>query len=457
MAIPMRLNTSGIIPIGQYIKSTDGYSPLTGMTSANMTITFTHIGATATGDWTTWAQTANQNITETANGFYTLTICSNPVSKVGRVRIECLASGSSGIPFCEEIQVLPANIYDAIVAASGTDYLLTDIQQIGGSSGEIATGMLDVNVQQFRKTTMTTRAADNLSTFFDNGGVASTKQVGAVSTFTTGQSINVGRFGGATFSTRSGDNIEALLYNAGATVTKIANSLTTMTSANLSTFTTALTVLSNMVQMASYAMTTDAADNFENFFFNNDVVSTERISDLLTTVDGVNVGSIGGATVATGSAQIGVNVVLVSSAAITSEAGANFNYFFDNNSVVSTERVTDIVTTDDILTTDDIMESNVVAMASQALTVAGGANFSTFFDNAGVASTAQVAAMSTFGMSDTVDGMTVLQYMQYDQAYITGDISVVGAATNQFVYDKFGGTTFFSHTITTKTRSFTSN
>ena len=444
MAIPMRLNTSGNIIIGVFIESTDGYTPATGLTSADMTINFTLMGATASGNMSTWTHTTGQLIsTELAGGYYVFGLSSNPVSKVGRVRIDIL--GSSCIPFCEELQVLPANVYDAIVAASGTDYLLVDALQMAGVA-------------------ITTDAGDNFDNFFFDNDAVSTVRISELKDF--------------------------------------------------STFTTALTVLANMVQVSSQALTTEAGANWNYFFDNNSVVSTERVSDLPTTADlvttnsNMNVGGIGGATVATGSAQLGVNVVSLSSHAITSdagdnfdrfwdngggvatevlgdspttadllttddemeanmvamssqalttEAGANFNNFFDNNSVVSTERISELPTTVDLFTTGSIVESNMVAMASQALTTDAGANFSTYFDNGGVPATAQIGAQSTFGMLDTVDGMTVLEYMQYSQAYITGDFKVTGAATNQIVYDKFGGTTFFSHTLTTVARTFTSN
>lgn len=439
MAIPMRLNTSGNIVIGVFIESTDGYTPCTGLTSANMTINFTLMGATASGNMSTWTHTTGQLIsTELAGGYYVFGISSNPVSKVGRVRIDIL--GSSCIPFCEEMQVLPANVYDAIVAASGTDYLMIDVLQMAGVA-------------------VTTDAADNFDNFFFDNDAVSTVRISELKDF--------------------------------------------------STFTTALTVESNMVAMASQAVTTEAGANFNNFFNNNSVVSTERISelpttaDLVTTASNMNVGGIGGATVATGSAQLGVNVVSLSSHAITSDAGDNFDRFWDNGGGVATEVLGDSPTTEDLLTTSDVMEtnmvamasadmtsrggdnfatffdnggaastrvvtelstfttaltvlSNVVQMASQALTTDAGANFSTYFDNGGVAATAQIGAQSTFGMADTVDGMTVLQYMQYNQAYITGDFKVTGAATNEIVYDDFGGTTFFQHTITTVARTFAS-
>lgn len=439
MAIPMRLNTSGNILIGVFIESTDGYTPCTGLTSADMTINFTLMGATASGNMSTWTHTTGQLIsTELAGGYYVFGLSSNPISKVGRVRIDIL--GSSCIPFCEEIQVLPANVYDAIVAASGTDYLLVDALQMAGVA-------------------ITTDAGDNFDNFFFDNDAVSTVRISELKDF--------------------------------------------------STFTTALTVLSNMVQMASQAVTTEAGANFNNFYNNNSVVSTERISELPTTADlvttnsNMNIGGIGGATVAIGAAQLGVNVVSLSSHAITSDAGDNFDRFWDNGGGVATEVLGDSPTTEDLLTTSDIMESNMVAMASadmtsrggdnfatffdnggaastrvvtdlstfttaltveanmiamasQALTTDAGANFSTYFDNGGVAATAQIGAQSTFGMADTVDGMTFLQYSQYAQAYITGDFKVTGAATNVVVYDNFAGTTLFQHTITTVARTFAS-
>ena len=47
--------------------------------------------------------------------------------------------------------------------------------------------------------------------------------------------------------------------------------------------------------------------------------------------------------------------------------------------------------------------------------------------------------------------------MKYLQAYIVGDSKVTGASTNQIVYDDESGSTFFSHTITTAIRTFSSN
>lgn len=440
MAIPMRYDSSGIIPIGPFVKSTDGYSPLTGMTSDNMTITFMHIGATATGDWSTWAQTENQNITELVNGLYTLTLSSNPLSKHGRVRIECLASGSSGIPFVEEIQVLPTYVFDSLV--STVDYLLTDIQQLGGSSGEIATGMFDVNVQFISDVTITTDAGDNFDNFFfDNDAVSTVRISELEALLTTGDIMeaNMVAMSSQALTTDAGANFANFYFNNDVVSTERISELPT--TADL--FTTGSEVEANMVQMASQALTTEAGANFNNFFDNNSVVSTERISELPTTADLFTTAK-------------DVNIGRMAGEVVTTDAADNWDYFWFNNDVVSTERVGDLPTTADLFTTGSIVESNVVAISSQSLTAAAGANFSTYFDNGGVAATAQIGAQSTFGMLDTVDGMTVLQYMQYSQAYMIGDFKVTGAATNEVVYDDFGGTTFFEHTITTVARTWAS-
>ena len=297
MAIPMRLNTSGNIVAGPIIKSTDGYSPATGYTSATLTMNFFHCGATATGDFSSWTHTTGQFITtELSAGYYVVALSSNPLSKVGRVRIEITPAGSSGIPFCEEIQVLPANSYDSILSASGTDYLLVDALQMAGE-------------------TITTDAADNFDNFFYNNNVVSTERISELPT-----------------------------------------------TADL--LTTADEMEANVVQMASNAITSDAGDNWENYWFNNDVVSTERVSDTIT---------------ATPSTVTPLNIGAISSVAVTTQAGANWQLFFNDGGAVTTETVGDLPTTADLLTTSKEMEANVVNIASQALTTQTGANIEGFF------------------------------------------------------------------------------
>ena len=153
--------------------------------------------------------------------------------------------------------------------------------------------------------------------------------------------------------------------------------------------TTSKIMEANVVAVSSNTITSDAGDNWDNFWFNNDVVSTERVSDtpttadLFTTASQVDIGRIAGATIATDAAQIGVNVVEFASAAAS-------------GGIISTGTVYDSV----------------------------------------------------------MDHGTLMKYMQ---AYLVGDSKVTGASTNVIVYDDESGATFFSHTITTATRTFSSN
>lgn len=162
----------------------------------------------------------------------------------------------------------------------------------------------------------------------------------------------------------------------------------------------------NTTQLVGETITTDAADNWDNFWFNNDAVSTERVSelpttaDLFTTASAVDVGRIAGSTVSTADAQIGVNIIEISSAAV-STATAQIGV-------------------------------NVIELASGS-------------------ATAMVIGTGT--VYDNIDHGTLMQYVQ---AYVIGDFKVTGASTNEIVYDDWSGTTFMQHVITTASRVWSS-
>ena len=171
---------------------------------------------------------------------------------------------------------------------------------------------------------ISSRAGDNLATFFDAGATA-TKTMQSMSTFTTANAVDIGMLKGGTFSTRSADNIEAFFYNVGSTVPKVVGSLTTMTSANLSTFSTATPV--DVGRFAGASFSTRSGDNIEGLFYNAGATVT-KIANSLTTMTSANlstfttalqvdIGRIAGATVSTAAAQFGVNVVEIASGPAT--------------------------------------------------------------------------------------------------------------------------------------------
>jgi len=445
-------NTSGKIKFGPIVKSTDGYNPLTGVGTAAATAAVDFVyGTSSTGGMTT-----AHSWEEIGRGLYLMGLASDAISVLGGLRVNFV--DSSGIPTYEDVRILSANQYNSLVSTS--DYLLVDMQQLGGSSGEISTGMLDVNVQLMAGETITTDAADNFDNYFYNNDVVSTERIsqilttadiveanvvavasnaitsdagdnwenywfnndvvstervsdtitatpstvtplnigaissvavttqaganwqlffndgGAVTTETVGDlpttadllttskemEANVVNIASQALTTQTGANIEGF-FAAGATVTKVVNDITTMTSANLSTFTTALpvdvgriagaTVATgsaqlgvNVVAIASEEISSQSGDNFNTWFYNEGSTIPKHIGNVstFTTALPVDVGRIAGATVATGSAQIGVNAVAIASEAITSQAADNWNAFFDHGGATVTKEINDITT-----------------------------------------------------------------------------------------------------------------
>jgi hypothetical protein len=315
----IKQNTSAVIQFGPIVKSTDGYSPLTGITSGTATasVLFVYNG-TSTGGMTTAFSWDEMSTSVVQPGCYALGLASSPIGSLGHLRI--YFQNSSAIPTYEDVRILSANVYDSLISTS--DYLLVDMQQIGGSSGEINTGMLDVNVQQVGGATMGGNVssgylqtdAQNVVTTASNmnvGAVAGTTvpsatafqaDVSGLSVLTTANNMNIGAVAGTTvqsatafqadvsglsvLTSASNINVGAV---AGSTVAGVNDFKADVT--NMSTFDASSETV-NVGEIAGETITTDAADNWDNFWFNNDVVSTERVGDLPTTVDMISTNTV---------------------------------------------------------------------------------------------------------------------------------------------------------------------
>jgi hypothetical protein len=376
----LREDTTADMVIGPIIKSTDGYSPLTGMSSDNIEINF-FVG---TGK-TTQDFDANNSLTEIAGGMYWLGINSSNTKQAGPLRVELLASASSGIPLFEDFTVVNQHIYDSLYSASGTERMETNVSEIVGN-------------------TITAQAGLNFATWYDNAGVGVGKDIGDVST---------------------------------------------MTSANLSTFTTALIVEANVVAISSQSLTTQAGANWQNFFNDGAAVSTEVLGDLPTTGDLLTTSDI-----------LEANVVSIASASLTSKAGDNFATWYDNAGVGVGKDIGDVSTS--TWSSGTIVESNVVSMASQAITTDAADNWDNFWFNNDVVSTERVSDLPTtddilttddaVGTGTVIDVWTFGDLMKLVQAHMLGNTSWDG--TTYRLHDH-GGTTFVKFAVTTALRTRT--
>ena len=522
-------NTSGKIKFGPIVKSTDGYNPLTGVGTAAATAAVDFVyGTSSTGGMTT-----AHSWEEIGRGLYLMGLASDAISVLGGLRVNFV--DSSGIPTYEDVRILSANQYNSLVSTS--DYLLVDMQQLGGSSGEISTGMLDVNVQLMAGETITTDAADNFDNYFYNNDVVSTERISQIlttadiveanvvavasnaitsdagdnwenywfnndvvstervsdtitATPSTVTPLNIGAISSVAVTTQAGANWQLFFNDGGAVTTETVGDLPT--TADL--LTTSKEMEANVVNIASQALTTQTGANIEGFFAAGATV-TKVVNDIttmtsanlstFTTALPVDVGRIAGATVATGSAQLGVNVVAIASEEISSQSGDNFNTWFYNEGSTIPKHIGNVST----FTTAN--QVDVGAILGTAITTQAAVNWSTFFDNAGVAvgkdigdittmtsaslstlATANFDNMSTFGTANEVDigavkGGAITDINDFVASGYTigtgsrplGDLYTALAAfvlpnaswdgTTAVYHDTAGGTTIFSVAIAT--------
>ena len=144
----LRQGTSGIIVCGPMFKATDGVTLATNYTSNTINITFIHMGATSTGDWATYTQTANQNLSEMNYGMYALTLSSNVTSGIGKWRVMFEAT-ASGISFWEDYYVLPQKTFDGLYGSGFIGAIDVNLKYFGSTLTTMASGIMTTSATAF--------------------------------------------------------------------------------------------------------------------------------------------------------------------------------------------------------------------------------------------------------------------------------------------------------------------
>ena len=139
MAIELRANTARVEPVGPFISSTDGLTPLTSIVGGYGSINCDlYKGATKT-DITCQAGAgsgSNRALVSVAAGVWTFTFLSGDTDTPGGLSL--FFNSTSGTPefapFVEEFEVVAANHYDAR-CGDGLTYLNANLAAIAGDSG----------------------------------------------------------------------------------------------------------------------------------------------------------------------------------------------------------------------------------------------------------------------------------------------------------------------------------
>lgn len=156
MTIRLKQSTaSQEIPLGYFVNSTDGNTEETGLTIANTDIKLWKNGATSL---------ANKNsggATHMSNGIYYAVLDSTDTNTLGPLVVYVHVAGA--LPVRVECEVLPANVYEAMVAGSEWLETTTLRNDVTISGTTITVKKTDGSTTQYTKTGTFTAGADVLT------------------------------------------------------------------------------------------------------------------------------------------------------------------------------------------------------------------------------------------------------------------------------------------------------
>lgn len=154
--IPLKQSTaSQEVPLGYFLDSTDGNTEETALTIANTDIKLWKAGATSL---------ANKNsggATHMANGLYYAVLDATDTDTLGPLVIFVHVAGA--LPIRLECQVLPANVYEALVAGSEWLETTTLRNDVSISGTTLTVRKPDGATTQYTKTGTFTAGADPLT------------------------------------------------------------------------------------------------------------------------------------------------------------------------------------------------------------------------------------------------------------------------------------------------------
>jgi hypothetical protein len=120
MTMWLKQSTAATVVIGAFVDSTDGASAETALTLSQADIRLSKNAAA-------FAQKSeSSSATHMENGWYSCALDTTDTGTVGRLTLAVNESGA--LPVWHQFMVLPANVYDSLVA--GSDFLQVDIQEV---------------------------------------------------------------------------------------------------------------------------------------------------------------------------------------------------------------------------------------------------------------------------------------------------------------------------------------
>lgn len=131
MAIPLKQSTAVTVVIGRFVDATDGITPETALTISQADVRLSK-------NWGSWAQKNDaSSCTHQESGFYSCPLNTTDTNTLGPLLLAVNESGAAPVEIA--FMVLPAAVYDAFYAGSGTG-IRADVQAM--AAGVIAAATL---------------------------------------------------------------------------------------------------------------------------------------------------------------------------------------------------------------------------------------------------------------------------------------------------------------------------
>lgn len=156
----LKQSTAATIVLGPFVDSGDGVTPETALTISQADIRLSKNGGA-------FAQTNNATgATHMENGNYSVPLDTTDTGTLGRLRVAVYESGA--LPTWQDFMILPANIYDSIVA--GSDNLQVDTTQWAGAATDSSDVALAAAPSNFAALAITAGGAVTAGTVSDKTG-----------------------------------------------------------------------------------------------------------------------------------------------------------------------------------------------------------------------------------------------------------------------------------------------
>lgn len=211
MASLLKQSTVATIVIGPFVDKTDAVTPETAITIAQTYVKLSKNGGA-------FAQAANAtNAAHTQSGYYTKTLRAADTDTLGRLNLT-VTTTATALPVWHEYMVIPANIYDSLVA--GSDLINVNLTSIANSTVSTSSAQLGVNVVAMNAAVITSTVINANAigaAEIASGAITSAKFAAAAITSTV---INTAAIGAAQIASAA---INSTKINTGAiTSAKIA-------------------------------------------------------------------------------------------------------------------------------------------------------------------------------------------------------------------------------------------